>query len=47
MNSSIEHSVGVSRRSVLSVPEVLAAAHACPREFVYTLPSDHRPGKGN
>ncbi|MFE2583866.1 hypothetical protein [Streptomyces sp. NPDC059378] len=30
-----------------SVPELLEAAHADPREFVYTLPSDYRPGKGN
>jgi len=30
-----------------SVPELMEAAHADPREFVYTLPSDYRPGKGN
>jgi LmbE family N-acetylglucosaminyl deacetylase len=30
-----------------SVPELLEAAHADPREFVHTLPSDYRPGKGN
>ncbi|HEY8980719.1 MAG TPA: PIG-L family deacetylase [Streptomyces sp.] len=30
-----------------SVPELLEAAHADPREFVYTLPSNYRPGKGN
>ncbi|WP_258574908.1 hypothetical protein [Streptomyces shenzhenensis] len=30
-----------------SVPELLESAHADPREFVYTLPSDYRPGKGN
>ncbi|MER5583739.1 hypothetical protein ABT090_19185 [Streptomyces asoensis] len=30
-----------------SVPELLEAAHADPREFVHTLPSGYRPGKGN
>ncbi|RPE46153.1 LmbE family N-acetylglucosaminyl deacetylase [Streptomyces sp. Ag109_O5-1] len=30
-----------------SVPELLEPAHADPREFVYTLPSDYRPGTGN
>ncbi|NEB04467.1 PIG-L family deacetylase [Streptomyces sp. SID13726] len=30
-----------------SVPELMEAAHADPREFVYTLPSGYRPGKGN
>ncbi|MHC5903877.1 PIG-L deacetylase family protein [Streptomyces sp. S6] len=30
-----------------SVPELMEAAHADPREFVYTLPSNYRPGKGN
>lgn len=30
-----------------SVPELLEAAHDDPREFVHTLPSDYRPGKGN
>lgn len=28
-----------------SVPEWLEGAHGDPREFVYTLPSDYRPGK--
>ncbi|MET8976196.1 PIG-L family deacetylase [Streptomyces sp. NPDC004539] len=28
-----------------SVPEKLEAAHADPREFVHTLPSDYRPGR--
>ncbi|MFJ3718025.1 PIG-L deacetylase family protein [Streptomyces sp. NPDC090057] len=28
-----------------SVPELLEAAHADPREFIHTLPSDYRPGK--
>ncbi|MFJ9734215.1 PIG-L deacetylase family protein [Streptomyces sp. NPDC101171] len=30
-----------------SVPELLEAAHADPREFIHTLPSDYRPGKGD
>ncbi|MEW2256743.1 PIG-L family deacetylase [Streptomyces sp. NPDC047869] len=30
-----------------SVPDLLEAAHADPREFIHTLPSDYRPGKGD